>query len=273
MCTASLLRAPLHVADKKCRLPMNALAQLTTIQTGTTYALRLARSRDDLRAAQSLRFAVFNQEMQEGLQSSVDSALDCDVFDAVCDHLLVEHCCSGNVVGTYRMQSGLSAQRNLGYYCAQEFEFALFDSLRHEMVELGRACIAQEHRNFQVLSLLWRGIAVYAQERGARYLVGCSSLSSQDPADGVAAYRQLQPHLAPLSLRTVPTSDHVCALDVPASAALHLPKLLSYYLALGAWICGPPAIDRAFKTIDFLTLMDLQSADMQQRRRRFGINC
>jgi putative hemolysin len=48
--------------------------------------------------------------------------------------------------------------------------------------------------------------------------------------------------------------------------------LLSAYLSLGAWICGPPALDRDFKTIDFLTLMDLQSDDMQLRRRRFGIS-
>jgi putative hemolysin len=31
------------------------------------------------------------------------------------------------------------------------------------------------------------------------------------------------------------------------------------YLAVGAQICGPPAIDREFKTIDFLTLLDLPS--------------
>ena len=38
-----------------------------------------------------------------------------------------------------------------------------------------------------------------------------------------------------------------------------VPKLLRTYLAVGAKICGPPAIDREFKTIDFLTLMDLET--------------
>jgi len=37
-----------------------------------------------------------------------------------------------------------------------------------------------------------------------------------------------------------------------------IPKLLRAYLAVGAKICGPPAIDRQFKTIDFLTLLDLE---------------
>jgi len=38
-----------------------------------------------------------------------------------------------------------------------------------------------------------------------------------------------------------------------------VPKLLMAYLSIGAKICGPPAIDREFKTIDFLTLLDLDS--------------
>jgi len=37
------------------------------------------------------------------------------------------------------------------------------------------------------------------------------------------------------------------------------PKLLRAYLAIGARICGEPAIDREFRTIDFLTLLDLQT--------------
>jgi len=42
---------------------------------------------------------------------------------------------------------------------------------------------------------------------------------------------------------------------IPATA----PKLLRAYLAIGAKICGPPAIDREFGTIDFLTLLDLRT--------------
>jgi putative hemolysin len=38
-----------------------------------------------------------------------------------------------------------------------------------------------------------------------------------------------------------------------------IPKLLRAYLSIGGKICGPPALDRRFKTIDFLTLVDLDS--------------
>jgi putative hemolysin len=48
-------------------------------------------------------------------------------------------------------------------------------------------------------------------------------------------------------------------LMAPDNASDKIPKLLRAYLAVGARICGPPAIDREFKTIDFLTLMDLEA--------------
>ena len=127
------------------------------------------------------------------------------------------------------------------------------------MVELGRACVHSSHRNLVVLSLLWKGIASYATAYGCRYLIGCSSLTSQDPAVGMAAYRDLQSCLAPESWRTNPLPAFACSAVAPAEVAPKIPKLLSAYLTLGAKICGAPAIDREFKTIDFLTLIDLSS--------------
>ena len=41
------------------------------------------------------------------------------------------------------------------------------------------------------------------------------------------------------------------------------------YLAIGAKICSAPAIDREFKTIDFLTLLDLQAIPQRLRARFF----
>lgn len=235
------------------------------------YALRRATSADDLLALQRLRFEVFNVELQEGLATSNANGLDADPYDAVCDHLLVEHTPTGKVVGTYRMQTGTAAAAALGYYCAQEFDFSVYSHLRGEVVELGRACIAKDHRNFTVLSMLWRGIAQYALEHDARYLLGCSSLSSQDPADGVAAYAAMRSNMSPPQYHTVPCAGYELDMSVAATNNFKTPKLLSAYLAMGAWICGPPAIDRTFGTIDFLTLLDLQSPDMAQRRKRFGI--
>ena len=52
-----------------------------------------------------------------------------------------------------------------------------------------------------------------------------------------------------------------------APTQTHVPKLLKTYMALGARICGPPAWDREFGTIDFLTLLDLKLLSPSARNR------
>ena len=237
----------------------------------THYATRVARNRDDVRAAQSLRFQVFNLELNEGLERSYATGLDEDPFDPVCHHLIVEHLPSANIVGTYRLQTGYNAAAYLGYYCALEFEFEVFEPLRGEIIELGRACVHPQHRNLVVLGLLWKGIADYARQQGARYLLGCSSINSQDPAVGASAYADLwNEHLAPLQWRTQPLSGFDCGLCQPTAERIKIPKLLRAYLSLGAKICGPPALDRNFKTIDFLTLLDLQTMPLLAQQKFLG---
>ena len=232
------------------------------------YRTRLARHGEDVRAAQSLRFQVFNLELNEGLEQSYATGLDADPFDAVCDHLIVEHLPSANIVGTYRLQTGLSAAAQLGYYCAQEFAFHVFEPWRAEMIELGRACVHPQHRNLVVLGLLWKGIADYARNHGARYLFGCSSITSQDAAVGASTYAELcRKHLSPAPWRTAPRAEYDCPLETLSPDAPTIPKLLRAYLTLGAKICGPPALDRHFKTIDFLTLLDLETMHPLARQR------
>ena len=224
-----------------------------------------------LRAAQSLRFEVFNLELNEGLEQSYATGLDADPFDSVCDHLIVEHVPTQQIVGTYRLQMGGTAAKNLGYYCAQEFELAVFEPLRDEIVELGRACVHRQHRNLIVLGLLWKGIADYAKERGGRYLMGCSSITSQDPAVGASAYSQLcRKFLVDSALRTKPLPDYECELTTVTEEKTEIPKLLRAYLTIGAKICGPPALDRHFQTIDFLTFVDLETLSASTRARFFG---
>jgi putative hemolysin len=77
-------------------------------------------------------------------------------------------------------------------------------------------------------------------------------------------------HLAPPALRTRPTAAFDCPLEQLAEEPPKIPKLLRAYLSLGAKICGPPALDRQFKTIDFLTLLDLESLPALARARFLG---
>ncbi len=224
------------------------------------YTAKLAADTQEFRDALRLRYEVFNVELHEGLQSAHASGHDFDPFDAVVDHLIVKCAYSRRVVGTYRLQTGGAARQNLGYYSQREFDLAPFEPLRAQLLELGRACIHQEHRNTEVLMLLWKAIAKYGIQRGCRYLIGCSSLSSQDPALGMAVYSKLKKFLAPPEFQTRPQPGFACDAGLaagPDSDAAKVPKLLRAYLSIGAQICGPPALDAEFGTIDFLTLLDL----------------
>ena len=143
--------------------------------------------------------------------------------------------------------------------------------MRSAIIELGRACVHRQHRNLVVLGMLWKGIADYATQHGGRYLIGCSSITSQEPAVGASAYADLcRKHLAAPHWRTQPLPAYDCSLNQLAAEDVKFPKLLRAYLTLGAKICGPPALDRHFKTIDFLTLLDLAKLPPLAKQRYFG---
>ena len=231
------------------------------------YRARLASTMADRAAAFRLRFLVFNLELNEGLDTAHAIGQDTDEFDAVCDHLIVEHLTTSKIVGTYRLQTGAMAAANAGFYSEREFDFGPYRHLEDSLVELGRACVHREHRSPEVLYLLWRGIARYAAHHGGRYLIGCSSLTSQDPAHGTAVFEALKTYQVEPHLRTLPHPEFAMT-QIPAGTANKaVPRLLSAYLAMGARICGQPAIDRDFKTIDFLTLMDMETLHPRLRAR------
>jgi putative hemolysin len=230
------------------------------------YRVRLAATEFDRFAAFRLRFMVFNLELNEGLDTAFENGYDMDHYDEVCDHLIVEHAGSGSVVGTYRMQSGTTAAQSFGYYSEQEFDFAPYEAMRPQIVELGRACVHRDHRTSEVLNLLWKGIMRYSAARGSRYLMGCCSLTSQDATEGTAVFEALRPYQAEANMMTIATPAYAMEL-VPSVDIVEPPRLLRAYLTVGARICSAPAIDRAFKTIDFLTMLDIQTLHPRIARR------
>src|SRR5713226_1629073 len=134
--------AQLSTADRGVAAP--TLSDTAAAENGLIcgeYHLRYAQTTTDLEAALRLRFLVFNLELNKGLESAFQDGLDRDLFDSVCDHLIVEHRATQTVVGTYRLQTGETAAGALGYYSRREFDFAPYEPMRSQMVELGRAAI------------------------------------------------------------------------------------------------------------------------------------
>lgn len=223
------------------------------------YRVRLARSADDVDRALRLRFEVFNRELGEGLAESWRTGRDRDEFDAVCDHLLVEDARSGDLAGTYRMQTAARAAAGRGFYSAREFALeALPGEVRSASVELGRACVARPYRGGRALLALWRGIAEYVRITGQRFLFGCCSLSSRSPAEGWALHAELVRRGALDPAHSIAArAAFACARPSACPALPPTPVLFEMYLRAGARIVSDPALDREFGTVDFLVLLDL----------------
>ncbi|MCI0388040.1 MAG: GNAT family N-acetyltransferase [Acidobacteria bacterium] len=239
------------------------------------YLAYFVQTREELDAALKLRFEVFNLELSEGLAQSFETGRDLDEFDETCHHLIVLETEQNKVVGTYRMQTSEMAAAGRGFYTASEFDLSYFPpNVLTGGIELGRACVAQSHRNTQVLFLLWKGLAAYVAHNRKRYLFGCCSLTSQDAQEGQRVMELLkeQGHLHP-NLFAPPHSEFACeagSLNFEASEEAKIPRLFRTYLRYGAKVCSSPAIDRQFKTIDFLVLFDVAEMDGRTARLFLG---
>jgi len=236
--------------------------------------VRLARNEEDLRAAQRLRFEVFNLELRLGLAGSFACGLDRDAFDAHCDHLVVVDHRQQSVVGTYRL---LHSDRvpSFGFYSETEFHLDNVKRKGTRLLELGRSCVAPDYRSGRVIHLLFRGIAVYAQANEVDAMMGCASIRGNDIEElqGVCTLLR-KSYWADPNFRVTPKRgfdlpgiETSLAID-EAEVFRKLPPLFKGYLRLGAKVCGLPAFDRQFGTTDFFIL--LPTGDIVERYgRRF----
>lgn len=241
------------------------------------YAVRYARSPAELDELARLRFRVFNLELDEGLEESFLTGRDLDEYDAQCHHLIVLHLPSNAIIGTYRIQTTAMAEAARGFYTASEFDLSrLPRGILDEAVEVGRACIAREHRLKPVLFLLWKGLALYMEHNRKRWLFGPCSLSSQDPWDGKRALDELERRGkvdGEHEVAAQPGYECLWAGEDPAperTGQIELPPLFEIYLRYGGRVCGRPVIDRRFKTLDFFVLFDVDALSPRARRLFFG---
>jgi putative hemolysin len=225
--------------------------------------LRIARTPDELEAAQALRYRVFYDEMgAKPDAAAAASGRDSDRYDQVADHLLVVDHDLGEgldaVVGTYRLIRREAAESIGRFYSADEYDITLIERFPGRVLELGRSCVDSAYRGRAAMQLLWRGIAAYVFTHNIDLMFGCASLPGTD-VDALAAeltYLYAN-HLAPtdIRLRALPhryvemrrmEPDEIDARQV----LVGLPPLIKGYLRLGGFVGDGAVVDHQFNTTD-----------------------
>lgn len=257
----------------KAKLSFKGTSAFMGVSDGR-YTVRLARNRHEIESALRLRHRVFNLELGHHEQSDSGPGLEFDAYDFRSLHMIVIAENTGETVGTYRLNSIETARSSRGFYSFNEFtiEDLPIDVVRNG-VELGRACIDDDHRNTKVLFLLLQTLLIYLSAAGKRYFFGCCSIFTQDPSAGERAFRELllggHFHEA---FSVSPRKNEPAFSDgfEPGVGKFELPSLFNMYLRMGAKVCSPPMIDRNFGTIDFFVVFD-NTAMSGKYKRLFGV--
>ena len=235
------------------------------------YRVKLASGPLEVESALRLRYEVFRVESSEAPPPEDPSRLEFDEYDFACRHLIVIDRLTSRTVGTYRLAAIESVGGVEGFYSYNEFsiEDLPMDVLRNG-VEIGRACIASEHRNSRVLFLLWKGLSAFLRDERKRFFFGCCSIFTRDESVGAMAFARLAGNgNLHETLRVTPRKNAV-DLTFASDAAVELPNLFNMYLRIGAKVCGPPMVDHEFGTIDFFVVCDTERISERHRRMFFG---
>lgn len=233
-----------------------------------------ARTEDEVREAQRLRYRVFATEMGARLNTTVPGH-DIDLFDDFCEHLLVRDHDSGEVIGTYRVLTPAQARRVGSFYSDTEFDLVRLRPLRERMVELGRSCVHPAHRHGGVILALWSALAEFMVRNRLHTMIGCASIPmlhegvvSGDVAASIWAQLR-QTHLAPIEYHVHPRLPlPVDRLD--GSLMVEPPALIRGYLRLGAKVLGAPAWDPDFNTADLPMMMRIHDLPARYRKHFLG---
>jgi putative hemolysin len=232
----------------------------------TGYSVALARSEEEVREAQRLRYKVFVEELGAHVKTRLP-AHDIDHYDPHCEHLIVRESHADRIVGTYRILSPDAARRVGSYYSESEFYINRLQNLRSRMVEVGRSCIHPDHRSGAVITLLWAGLADYMVGNNYEYLMGCASIGMADGGHNAAnLFSQMDAaHMAPAEYRAFPLHGLPFERLATGQPAL-VPPLIKGYLRVGAWVCGEPAWDPDFNTADLLMLLPMSRMNPRYMR-------
>ncbi len=228
------------------------------------YRARLARSPQDLAAAQRLRTRAFGTDQT-----------DQDDFDPVCAHILVEDMREGGqlvcCLRMLTMENGAEVGRS---YSAQFYDLSALQGFDGRMVEMGRFCIHPDRTDPDILRVAWGAMTAYVDQNEVEMLFGCSSFAGTETEDYLDAFAMLKHrHLAPkrwLPRVKAPNVFRFAARlrrkpDVK-KAMLRMPPLLRTYLMMGGWVSDHAVVDRHMNTLHVFTGLEIGAIPPTRKR-------
>lgn len=229
------------------------------------YNARLAEGPDDIRAAQTLRSLAFR---------GPGGAPDADMFDPLCQHVLVEEQKTGTLVCCFRLMP-LAGGAQIGQsYSAQFYDLGALGDFAGPMVEMGRFCIHPDWKDPDILRVAWGAMTRFVDDEGVEMLFGCSSFKGTEAEAYMDAFALLKErHLAPKRFLPRVKAPNVFRFAQKLRrkpdakrAMLGMPPLLRTYLMMGGWVSDHAVVDRDLNTLHVFTGLEINAIPPARKR-------
>ncbi len=223
--------------------------------------VELARTTEDVVAAQRLRYRIFVEELGARIDCR-RPGIESNALDPYTRHLLIRELRNGAVVGCCRILTDTRAIQAGRYSSQREFDLTRILALPERFMEVSRACVHPEYRNGTAVTLLWTGLARYMLKNGIDCLIGSVGIPLKsgtlypDFKEAAAIYHELSKrYLAPAQFRVYPRVP-ICSVKPPEpKVKLSVPPLIEASLRMGTKICGKPAWNFHFNVADLFMLL------------------
>lgn len=231
------------------------------------YSARMSGAAEDIAAAQAFRTAHFGGPEQ---------GVDCDRFDSICRHVLVEDLETDMLVACFRFQhlpDGAVIEQS---YSAQYYDLLRLQNYNLPLLEIGRFCIEPRLNDPDILRISLAFLTRFVDQYQIGLMFGCASFEGTQMAPYTDAFALLKHrHLAPEIWKPAPRAPKL----IPYAAELAdvspnlkqanatMPTLLRSYLAMGGWVSDHAVMDAQMDTLHVFTGVEI--AKIPPARKRF----
>ena len=230
------------------------------------YSVSMATDANTVQDAQRLRHRAFRRNCVDGL--------DRDRFDDQCQHVVVHHRDTAQLVGCFRIMISRTGAEIMRSYSAQYYDLTNLHDYAGPVAELGRLCVDGGAADINVLRAAWAGLANIVDHHRINLLFGCASFQGTDPSPYHDCLRLLHTnHVAPAAYAPRVKSPDVVKYATlsegvidPKRAQTSMPPLLRTYLLMGGWVSDHAVVDHNMNTLHVFTAVEVGKIPPARRR-------